>query len=173
MDSEHGSVNCHFPPDFASLPPTNNHPYYPSTSQRVGGVQMVGLGMVSPSSSQSSLSSESSAAATAIAREFPRPRSGSLQEEVAYAQGNFVFLFSLLCAVLKKKPWHEWVQLVYICFTFCCCSHKKIIEGNKNIRHVVRRQVLAVFYINFPIFTCIVHCFSQLCYTISDCAKSS
>jgi hypothetical protein len=124
MDSEHGSVNCHFPPDFASLPPTNNHPYYPSTSQRVGGVQMVGLGMVSPSSSQSSLSSESSAAATAIACEFPRPRSGSLQEEVAYAQGNFVFLFSLLCAVLKKKLWHEWVKLVYICFTFCCSSHK-------------------------------------------------
>lgn len=88
MDSEHGSIN--HPSDPACDPPHQPHPTHPSHHHRgVMGMGMVGIGVpvLSPASSQSSLSSESSAR-DRDPNSMPRQRSGSMQEEAAYSQGQ-------------------------------------------------------------------------------------
>lgn len=86
MESEQGST--HHPTEPLCDPPHPSHPTHPSYPQR-GMVGIVGMGvpMLSPASSQSSLSSESSAR-DRDPNSVPRQRSGSMQEEAAYSQGE-------------------------------------------------------------------------------------
>ena len=86
MDSEHGST--HHPTDLSCDPSHPPHPTHPSSHQRgMVGMGIVGVSMLSPASSQSSLSSESSAR-DRDPNSVPRQRSGSMQEEAAYSQGQ-------------------------------------------------------------------------------------